>query len=132
MDTKNTLFKTNKWIVPMVCVAVVIVLGLVLYVIDQCTESHAMHVQDPTNVTTVAPNLEVPGVGQTDTQIPPAKKPIMLEPTLHPEFMMPDVKPPKKETFLEYNTLTKKDFKKVNGYVTCKTQEYWLGIDVSV
>ena len=33
---------------------------------------------------------------------------------------------------LQLNTLKWKDFKKVNGYITCKTEECWLGIDVSV
>jgi GH25 family lysozyme M1 (1,4-beta-N-acetylmuramidase) len=34
-------------------------------------------------------------------------------------------------TTLELNTLKRKDFKKVNGYITCNAEEYWLGIDVS-
>lgn len=33
---------------------------------------------------------------------------------------------------LELNTFKSKDFGKSKGYITCKTEEYWLGVDVSM
>lgn len=134
MERKTAFWKSKKCMMTVLCLAVVILVGLVLLIIDQSTVPPTMHVpQIPMNTTTATvPATGAPDIDQDRWVGFPVSKPVLLEPTLSPDFMQPEESTPKKETFLELNPFTKKDFKKVNGYITCKSAPYWLGVDVSV
>lgn len=132
MEQKTALWKVKKWMWAVFCLVAAILVGLVLFVYAQSTGSYEMYAPEATAATTTATAAPEDAETSADTSYTSVQyKPTDLRPALLPELLQSAVQE-KKETFLEYNTLTKKDFKKVNGYITCTSAPYWLGVDVSV
>ncbi len=123
MDVKMPMIKHKKSIALILCVAAMVALGITVL---------AMNLPGSGPIAGV-PNAS--GVGLPDGDIPQMINPSMPGQqmpagsgvTMQPSFSLAP-KPPA----LELNTLKRKDFKKVNGYITCTAEDYWLGIDVSV
>ena len=129
MDLKKPMLHNKKrWIAVLLCFTAVIAFAVTVLAMTLPAE----------------PQLEtvpsVPGASTAPSILPEATVP-PTEPVEIPGPVIsetPDTTlqqgiglPPKAPT-LELNYLKNKDFKKVNGYITCKSEEYWLGIDVSV
>ena len=141
MDRKTILLKNKKWLAAMLCLLTVIVLGFAIILLEQVADASEMYVpSNPAGTTTVVTN---PIAGATTAATQAATQPsvmpepdILSKPVIPPQPLLPESLPqppqPPKPTFLEYNTFKKKDFAKVNGYITCKTAECWLGVDVSL
>ncbi len=128
MDLKTPIKKQKKWITLLACIGAMVALGIT--VLAMTLPSSAQLAGLPNAA--VGGSLPHGGVPQmtnpSDTELPGClQDPAGSGVTMQPSFSFVP-KPPT----LELNTLKRKDFKKVNGYITCKTEEYWLGIDVSV
>ena len=132
MERIAALWKSKKWLI--VCAAAVFAVILWLAFPEKETEPPALEVpQIPTQATTpTVPPTEAPVISPDYSANYPVSKPVILDSVLRPVSKVPELIVPKKETFLELNPFTKKDFKKVNGYVSCLSAPYWLGVDVSV
>ena len=129
MDLKTPIKRYRKWLILLCCVAVVVALGFTVYALtlpgEQQLEatfpSGSLADWIPGTTMPVA-TLPLPTVPTTQPLLPPAS-----DLTVQPEIsLQPDA------PVLQINTLRNKDFTKVNGYITCKTEESWLGVDVSV
>ncbi len=125
MDLKSPILKNRKWIALLLCVGAVFMLTIAVLAMSQYDGG---------------PNVDVPStsfVPTVPTTVPdltPTQPPVDSEPetgAVGPMLQQGVAQKPE-PTLLELNTLKRKDFKKVNGYITCKTEEYWLGIDVSL
>lgn len=132
MDVKMPILKSKEWITLVACVVALSMLTVAVFALSQLDD---VQMDDPsgtlapgTSIATVAPST-VPGTGPTEPALPtePVEEPSHVGATLQPSLPQAPVPP-----VLELNTLKRKDFTKVNGYITCKTEECWLGVDVSV
>lgn len=128
MDLKTPITKYKKWIVAIACLATVIALGFTVLALT-LPDGEQMESRPSVPSGDLAPSTVATQPTQTvDPTLPtqpaaPAGSGMTLQPSVS---LVPD--PPA----LELNTLKRKDFGKVNGYITCKTEECWLGVDVSV
>ena len=129
MDMNIPILKNRKWIVLALCLVVMVALGVTVLAMTQPDDDPpgAMaSVPVPSILPTSGPT--VPPTQPEEPTLPSVpQEPVGVGVTHLPGIsLIPD--PPT----LELNTLKRKDFTKVNGYITCKTEEYWLGIDVSI
>ncbi len=128
MDVKKPISKLKKWLVPLACLGGMAVLGatvLALTLPQNVQMASAPNTVPAETVATAVPTQPaLPEVPALPDQQP---LPTGSEATAQSGFTL-ELDPPA----LELNTLKRKDFGKANGYITCKTEEYWLGIDVSV
>lgn len=130
MERIAALWKSKKWSIALLCFAALVLGCLVCLAMEPDEAPPVMDVPQISTGTATTPTI---WDDSQDTSVRfPSSKPVLLEPTLHPDFVYAEANKPKKETFLELNSFTKKDFKKVNGYVSCLSAPYWLGVDVSV
>ena len=127
MDKTMPIKIEKKWIPMVACaVAVALVMALCGMALGKDT------------------NIEQPTVGTVNTQLPTSLPTLIpTEPTLPtmPEPTVPSLEgaimqestsqSPVPYALVE-NTLRWRDFTKKNGYITCKVEECWLGVDVSV
>lgn len=133
MNPKTMLWNNKKVIAAIFFGAVAVVFAVLLLVMHASGEEPQLAVPS-TNPTAPATTVgESVSVTQSAPQLSVGTVPTWnREPALPQEATRPTEEISNKKTALQYNTFTKKDFKKVNGYITCKSAEYWLGIDVSV
>lgn len=130
MDLKTLLWKHGKWI--LLILGLVTMVALFLWIQGNAqlpNDSPSMPAQ--TTGATTAPTQPATTV---PTQPPTTAPTVPTQPTEPepPETTAPVVEELPEPTLLELNTLKKKDFKKVDGYITCTAREAWLGVDVSV
>lgn len=141
MDGIMPILKSKEWITIVACMMALAMLTVAVsalpaheYVQMEYTPGVVAPTEPvdtiiPTTVPDIAPTEPVQPTEPTEPTTPtePVEKPTHLgaisQPSL-PQAPLPPV--------LELNTLKYKDFTKKNGYITCKTEEVWLGIDVSV
>lgn len=127
MDVKMPISKHKKWLVLLACIGVMVVLGVTVFALTLPEDAQMASVPDATPTGTLPSTAATQPMIPEDTMPPVQQLPAGSDATAQPSVSLePD--PP----VLERNTLTRKDFAKVNGYITCKTEEYWIGIDVSV
>lgn len=128
MDLKTPILKHKNWIVPILCLAAVIALGVTVLAMTLPDE------EQMASAPAVSTAATVPTTGMTQTTAPvDTTLPTVPEETTASELtLQPSVSLAPQTPTLELNTLTRKNFTKVNGYITCKTEECWLGVDVSV
>lgn len=129
MDLKMPIKKHKKWITLIACFAATVALTVTVLALTlpggeqmlgvptassggNLFDGDVPQMTDPADVILPSDQLQVPTASGVTAQ---------------PSFALAPEPPT-----LERNTLKRNDFKKVNGYITCKTEEYWLGIDVSV
>lgn len=129
MDLKKPLLHNKRRLIALLlCVVAVVALGVT--VLAMTLPSEPQLETQPTD----SLNLTRPSILQTPTIVPtePLEPtgPVVLE-TPNSTLQTGTGLAPKAPT-LELNYLRNKDFKKVNGYITCKVEEYWIGVDVSV
>ncbi len=126
------MLNKKEWITLVACMAALVMLTVAVYALSDGENPQmdaAPSITEPTITETTVPPTTEPDVIPTEPALPPEQeqKPANVGAVLQPSLsQMPQ------PATLELNTLKRKDFKKVNGYITCKTEEYWLGIDVSV
>lgn len=135
MDRKMTLWYNKKWIAAIFFGAIAVVFaGLLLMVRVNADEPQLAVPSTPAVQATLPTTVgeSVPATQITPSQSVSTMPQFQPEPVLPQEATRPTGEVSGEKTVLEYNTFTRKDFKKVNGYITCKSAEYWLGIDVSV
>lgn len=127
MDAKMPIVTNKKWITLVACIlAISMLAGAVLAMTQR--EEGSLEYMPSTPAGSWLPTT-LPQILPTEPVLPsePVKIPSHVGATLQPSLSQNRVPPT-----LELNTFTKKDFGKSNGYVTCKSEEYWLGVDVSV
>lgn len=127
MDLKPLLWKHGKWI--LLTLGLVTMVALFLWI-----QGTAQPPDDSPSMPTQSASVSTAPTHPATTVQP---QPAATVPTQPTESEVSDATPPVLEessepTLLERNTLTKNDFKKVNGYITCTAREVWLGVDVSV
>ena len=125
MDVNFSMLKSREWVTLAACMVALVMLTVAVYALPEA-DSPQMG---------VTPGVTVPRVPEETT--PPATQPEVSpsEPVQKPAnvgaVLQSGLSQMPQPTTLELNTLKRKDFKKVNGYITCNAEEYWLGIDVS-
>jgi GH25 family lysozyme M1 (1,4-beta-N-acetylmuramidase) len=134
MDLKKPMLHNKKrWIALLVCIVAVVTLAVTVLAMSLPGQNQMETVPTAPMAPTVPLFTTLPAV--QDPTIPPTGP---VEPTMPqiPEASHTTMQPqlgfaPAPPT-LELNYLKNKDFQKVNGYITCKSEAYWIGVDVSV
>lgn len=127
MDVKMPILKNKKWMTLVICIGAVFALTVAVFALSQYDDGQIASAPSTPFAATAA--TTEPDAIPTDPVLPtePVEEPLRVGATSQSSLSQTPVPP-----VLELNTLTRKDFGKSNGYITCKTEEYWLGIDVSV
>lgn len=126
MDVKMAVVKSKEWITLVACMVVLSMLTVAVYAMSQRDNVQVDHT--PSKPAATVPST-VPATVPSEPVLPtePADEPLHMGAISQPGLSQRPVPPA-----LELNTFKRKDFGKSNGYITCKTEEYWLGVDVSV
>ena len=138
MDQKMGRLSKNKLIAAIFFGVVAVAFLALLLMMQQQSAGVQLEVPSTPGMTAVttlpdASQGEDPTVVETYPRQPVTTMPqLNLLPALPQEATRPEQILNTAKPFLKYNEWTKKNFKKVNGYITCTTEECWLGIDVSV
>lgn len=123
------ILKSKEWITLVACMVAFSMLTVAAFALTKNEDTQMEYLPGSTSAALI-PSTTVPA--PTQSVLPtepaqPAQDHVHIGATLQPNLTQA---PP--TSSLELNTLVRKDFGKVNGYITCKTEEAWLGIDVSV
>lgn len=135
MNQKMTLWNNRKVIAAIFFGAIAVAFAVLLLMVRANADEPQLAVPSTPAVQVTSPSTlgeTVPATEAEQTQSVGTLPQWEPEPVLPQEATRPTGEVSSEKTVLEYNTFTRKDFKKVNGYITCKSAEYWLGIDVSV
>ena len=131
MDPKKPmLHNKRRWIALLLSVSAVVALAVTVLAMSIPPQPQLQTATTVPVITQLAtrPDDPVPTVLPTEPSVPVLP---MLPETPH-ATMQPHVGMAPTPPTLELNFMKNKDFKKVNGYITCKVAEYWIGVDVSV
>ena len=127
MDVKVPISKHKKWLLPILCCGIMVLLGVSVLALALPQDGQVASAPTSIPVDTSATEPTQPALPELPALPVQLPLPAGSQTTPQSDFTLVPETP-----VLEKNTLTKKDFGKVNGYITCKSEEYWLGIDVSV
>ncbi len=127
MDRKLPILKSKEWITILACMLALSMLTVAVYALSQVDDGQ-LELLPSTPAVNILPSTG-PATLPTDATLP--AEPELPSGHLGAALQDPVVQPPLPPV-LKLNELTKKDFGKSGGYITCKTQEYWLGVDVSI
>lgn len=129
MDLKKPMLHNKKqWIAMLLCIVAVIAFAVTVLAMTIPEEPQPEAIPSAPIFTTLPSMPTIPTMAPTEPAEP--QPPFAIETpnaTLQQGMgLLPTV------PTLEVNTLKNKDFKKINGYISCVSEEYWLGVDVSV
>ena len=125
MDVIMPILKNKKWMTLVICIVAVSMLAVAVFALSQYDDAQMDH-NPSTPAASTAPTMPAP-IPTEPVQPTEPEEPWHIGATSQTSQTQAPLPP-----VLELNTLKSKDFKKVKGYITCKTEEAWLGIDVSV
>ncbi len=126
MDRKMPILKSKKWLIAAACVLALSMLTVAVCTLSQFDDGQAVFVPSTPAATSAAPSV-------------PPTIPVELPQPTEPEeawgqtgvITQSVLSKPPVSPVLELNPFKRNDFGKSKGYITCKTEEYWLGVDVS-
>lgn len=120
------ILKGKEWITLLACIVVLSMLTVAVYAMSQRDDVQMDH-------TPSGPVVTVPATVPVTIPSEPILPTEPDDELLHMgAISQPGLSQQPEPPVLELNTFKRKDFGKSNGYITCKTEEYWLGVDVSV
>lgn len=125
---KIPMGNNRKWVVLVICVVTMVALGATVLAMTLPDDEQMASLPGEPFVSTG------PNTGATEPAVPvePSLPSVPPNSVSSGATALPGVNLVPDPPVLELNTLKRKDFTKVNGYITCKTEEAWLGVDVSV
>lgn len=126
--SKPMLHNKRRWVALLLCVVSVVAFAATVLAMSLPVEQQLEAVS--TETTLIAPPQVSTGATVPATEPATPATPVIVE--KYESTLQQGTGYVPQSPVLELNHLKYKDFKRVNGYITCKTQEYWIGVDVSV
>lgn len=120
------ILKSKEWITLVACMVALSMLTVAAFALTKIDDPQMDYMPGSTPADPI-PSTAAPAPTEPARPTEPAQDHVHIGATLQPNLTQAPL-----PSSLERNTLTRKDFGKVKGYITCKTDEAWLGIDVSV
>ena len=120
------ILKSKEWITLVACMVAFSMLTVAVSALPNLDDLYMEYTPGSTPNATI-PTTTAPAPTEPVLPSQPPQDHAHIGATLQSNLSQAPVPPT-----LELNTLKRKDFGKTKGYITCKTEEAWLGIDVSV